>query len=84
MELKILEQVPTPAGKVAARAQDDDEVVGVALYGSLAKGEYSVMSDIDICVFLRPRKYPREEMHLKRMQYVEATANDKADVQIFQ
>lgn len=84
LELKVLGQVPIPAAKVAARARDDNEVIGVALYGSLAKGQYSGISDIDICIFLRPRKYRPEEMHRKRMQYVEAAASDKADVQLFQ
>lgn len=84
MELKVLEQIPTSAAKVAARARDDDEVVGVALFGSLAKAQSSAMSDVDICIFLRPRKYHREEMHRKRMEYVEAAASDKADVQVFQ
>jgi hypothetical protein len=43
-----------------------------------------LISDVDICVFLKPGKYRRDQLHGKRMMYVETAVNDKADVQIFQ
>jgi hypothetical protein len=73
-----------PAARVAAHARNDEDVIGVALYGSVVRGEASMISDVDICVFLKPGKYQRDELHRKRMTYVEAAANDKADVQLFQ
>lgn len=84
LKLEVRGETPTPAAKVAAYARGDDEVIAVALYGSYARGEYSSVSDIDICIFLRPGKYHPEEMHQKRMKYTEAAASDRADVQIFQ
>jgi len=84
LALEVPGEVPTPAAKVAARARNDDEVIAVALYGSCARGKYSGISDIDICIFLRPRKYHTGEMYQKRMKYTEAAASDKADVQVFQ
>jgi len=84
LELEVRGETPTPAGNVAACARGNDEVIAVALYGSWARGEYSRISDIDICIFLKPRKYHPEEMHQKRRKCTEAAASDKADVQIFQ
>ncbi len=84
LKLELRGQIPTPAAKIAECARDDDEVIAVALYGSCARGEYSGISDTDICVFLRPRKYDAMEIHQKRMKYTEVAASDKADVQVFQ
>ena len=84
LELKILEEVPPLVTKVAALARGDDDVVGVALFGSFVKRGCSAISDIDICLFLRPRNYAGEELNRKRLRYVDAAANDRADVQLFQ
>jgi len=72
------------AAKIVAKARDDAEVIGVAVYGSVARKESSPMSDVDICIFLKPRRYQRAEMCSKRMEYLRAAGSEKADVQLFQ
>lgn len=47
-----------PAAAVAARALErfGDDVVGIVLYGSWARGEATAASDIDVLVVLEPRR----------------------------
>ncbi len=76
--------LPRPVEKTLNQAKKDDDVMAVAVFGSYARSESSGISDLDICIFLRPRKYNATQLHKKRMSYLEAAASDRADVQIFQ
>ena len=83
LELEVTGPVPAPVDKIVNLARDDDDVMAVALYGSYVRGEYSGISDLDVCIFLIPRARQLERMHEKRMKYTEVAANDKIDVQVF-
>lgn len=65
---------------IIEKAKKDKTVLAVALFGSYARGEPH--RDIDICVFLMPRKYSQLQMTEKRMEYM--PLNEKYDLQIFQ
>jgi uncharacterized protein len=69
--------------KLLAQACRDTDVLAVLLFGSVARGEQTAHSDIDICLVLMPPSTPYENTRLwrKRMAYL---AQFDLDVQIFQ
>ena len=66
--------------RVLAKAEEDAEVVAVFLFGSQARGETTVGSDIDICLMLRPSNYDASTLFQKRLNYLKET---NTDVHIF-
>lgn len=70
----------TPAiDRLIARATEDPSVLAVLVFGSVARGEQSLASDIDICLVLRPEV--SEGMTEKRLEYL---AQSDLDIHIFQ
>jgi uncharacterized protein len=69
--------------KLLAQAGRDADVLAVLLFGSVARGEQTAHSDIDICLVLMPPSMPDENTSLlrKRLEYL---AQFNLDVQIFQ
>jgi predicted nucleotidyltransferase len=69
--------------KLLGQACRDADVLAVLLFGSMARGEQTAHSDIDICLVLTPPNTPDENTCLlrKRMEYL---AQFDLDVQIFQ
>lgn len=66
--------------RVLAKVGEDDEVVAVILFGSRARGDAGVGSDVDLCLVLRPGEYTSAYLFNKRLSYlVEGTA----DIHIF-
>jgi predicted nucleotidyltransferase len=61
-------------------AQQDDDVLAVMLFGSVARGEPSAQSDIDICLVLYPKRWDLEELAHKRWNYLRFDL----DIKIFQ
>ncbi len=51
-------------------AQQDSDVLAVMLFGSVARGESSVQSDVDICLVLYPKRWQLEELARKRWEYL--------------
>ena len=84
LQLQVSGPIPPPVARVVELARDDNDVIGVALYGSYVKGNYSAISDIDICIFLKRTFRDADTIHRKRMKYLEAAASDRADVHVFQ
>lgn len=66
--------------KVIEKAKVDADVLAVALFGSMARGEPH--RDIDLCIFLN-RKMTNKEMTNKRIKYLNGVS-DKLDIHIFQ
>jgi len=62
-------------------AQSDQDVLAVILFGSAARGEARVDSDLDVCLILEPRPYPSVALTEKRLEYMTAFP---VDVQVFQ
>jgi predicted nucleotidyltransferase len=69
--------------KLLAQAGRDPDVLAVLLFGSVARGEQTAHSDVDICLVLMPPSTPYENTSLlrKRLEYL---AQFNLDVQIFQ
>lgn len=66
--------------KIVEQAKKDSDVLAVAYFGSYARNESH--RDIDVCIFLMPKKYDERKLSKKKMQY--AQENEKYDVQVFQ
>jgi len=54
--------------KLIAKAQADEAVLAVMLFGSEARGEATSASDLDICLVLQPRAAERKAE--KRLEYL--------------
>lgn len=66
--------------KIVEQAKKDKNVLAVALFGSYARGEQH--RDIDVCLFLKPKKQESVDMTSLRMSYM--PFSEKYDVQVFQ
>lgn len=67
--------------KILKIARQDDEILAVFLFGSVARHEEHKTSDIDICLILKPGKYSSLGLSEKRFEYLKVF---DLDVQIFQ
>lgn len=67
--------------RVLQQAQGDPEVLAVMLYGSVARGDATAVSDVDLCVVLTPAQYSPAALAAKRLAY---TRESTLDVQVFQ
>ncbi len=67
--------------RLLSKAQDDGEVLAVLLFGSVARGEQTTASDVDVCLLLQPRKYDSLTLSHKKLSYL--LGND-LDVHVFQ
>ena len=66
--------------KLIEKVKKDPMVLAVALFGSYARKEK--YNDIDICLFLKPKKYNENILSKKRLSYM--FDDEKYDLQIFQ
>ena len=68
--------------KLVAQASQDTDVLAVILFGSVARGEQTAHSDVDICLVLTPERVrDKSVLSRKRLGYL---AQFDLDVQIFQ
>lgn len=67
--------------KIIEKAKKDPSVLAVALFGSYARQEQSYR-DIDICLFLVPKKYSALQLSKQKLKYT--PEDEKYDLQIFQ
>ena len=65
--------------RLIARAQADEDVLAVMLFGSAARGEATPASDVDLCLVLQPPAAERKAE--KRLEYL---GEFDLDVQVFQ
>jgi predicted nucleotidyltransferase len=70
-------------GRLIARAEKDPDVLGVILFGSHARGDAELGSDLDVCLVLDRDALPRPGLPAsrKRLEYL---ASSDLDVTIFQ
>ena len=65
--------------RLIARAQADEAVLAVMLFGSEARGEATAASDVDVCLVLQPRA--AEQRAEKRLEYL---GEFDLDIHVFQ
>ena len=62
------------------KVKKDKEIIAIAIFGSYARNE--PYKDIDLCLFLKNKKYNKTQLSKKKLEY--ASENEKYDIQIFQ
>ena len=69
--------------ELLVKVRQDEDVLAVFLFGSVARKEQTPLSDMDICLVLMPQSTPFEPLALsrKRLDYLKHTL---LDIQIFQ
>lgn len=67
--------------RLLRRAWADPEVLAVVLFGSVARGEATVCSDVDVCLVLEGAVGSRRRRAEKRLDYL---GEVDLDVQVFQ
>ena len=69
--------------ELLTKARQDEDVLAVFLFGSVAREEQTDLSDIDLCLVLRPKLTPFEstKSYRKRLDYLK---DFTLDIQIFQ
>lgn len=74
-------EAPGPAGlaPLLERAESDEAVLAVLLFGSVARGEGTPASDVDVCLVLWPEA--RERPSEVRLRYL---SRSDLDVQVLQ
>lgn len=86
----MMEESPTEARAVAEmpdvtrlieKAAGDDAVLAVMLFGSRARGDETLDSDIDLCLVLRPGADASDDVVTARLEYL---PSEKLDVRVFQ
>lgn len=63
------------------QARGDADILAVILFGSVARGEQTPTSDVDVCLVLQPGAYAPLSMSAKKLDFVKETA---LDIHIFQ
>lgn len=81
MELSI---VDTEKAGLIKKAQQDEDVLAVILFGSRARGDDGSASDLDICLVLQPKDYDNLDLSRKRLEYLKYVNIPGLDMQIFQ
>lgn len=66
--------------RILTKAIDDPEMVAVLLFGSQARGESAIGSDVDVCLVLKPGKRTASDLFSKRLSYLKESG---ADIHIF-
>ncbi len=68
-------------GPLLERANRDDEILAVLLFGSTARGEGSRDSDLDVCLVLVSDSQSEKALSEKRLDYL---ADFDLDIHVFQ
>jgi predicted nucleotidyltransferase len=63
------------------RAERDDSILAVILFGSRARGEETATSDFDVCLVLRSGRHRQDDQVRARLEYL---PTDELDLRIFQ
>jgi predicted nucleotidyltransferase len=72
----------TSVNQLVARASQDADVLAVILFGSVARGEQTARSDVDVCLVLTPERIRDKSVAARtRLEYL---SHFDLDVQIFQ
>lgn len=69
--------------KILEKAKNDNDILAIIVFGSHARKEEKLSSDLDICVVLQPKKFNNLSMTNKRLEYLSLVPYEY-DIQIFQ
>ena len=69
-----------PLEELLQHAQADPDMLAVLLFGSVARGEHTSTSDVDVCLVLQARQYSPLAHSRKKLAY----RQDILDVHVFQ
>ena len=69
-----------PLEELLQHAQADPDMLAVLLFGSVARGEHTSTSDVDVCLVLQARHYSPLALSRKKLAYRQGTL----DVHVFQ
>ncbi len=64
-----------------SQAQEDEDILAAILFGSVARGEQTPTSDVDVCLVLQPGDYPPLTLSRKKLAYLK---EGDLDIHIFQ
>jgi hypothetical protein len=67
--------------RLLERVAGDADVLAVMLYGSVARGDASAASDVDVCLVLTPERRLAAHLSAKRLEYLQEV---DLDIQVFQ
>jgi len=70
-----------PVERMLTLARQDSEILAVILFGSRARGEGTLTSDVDVCLVLLNRHYDPLHLSTKKLEYLKIGG---LDVHIFQ
>ncbi len=71
----------TQIDKIVKTVEKDSQILGLLLFGSVARGEGYEGSDMDLCLVLMPRSYQAIELSRKKLEY---RREFDLDIQVFQ
>ena len=67
--------------RLLRHAERDADILAVMLYGSVARGDASAESDVDVCLVLTAERRTAGRLSAKRLEYLQEV---DLDVQVFQ
>jgi len=67
--------------RLLQQAEGDPDILAVMLYGSAARGDAGVASDVDVCLVLMPEHRLAPHLSSKRLEYLQEV---DFDIQVFQ
>jgi len=66
------------------RAQQDQDVLAIIVFGSQGRGDAGPSSDLDICLVLRPKEYSDLELSRKKLEYIKHASIPGLDIHVYQ
>jgi hypothetical protein len=63
------------------KAKEDPEILSVMLFGSIARGEKTQHSDVDVCLVLYPKKHSKLSLSEKKLAY---SKHENVDIHVYQ
>ncbi len=78
---KTMKQLEKQVNRLLKTVEQDNEILAIFLFGSIARDNYYKGSDVDICLVMRPGFYTSLALSEKKLSYLNLF---DMDIQIFQ
>ena len=66
------------------KAQQDQDVLAIIVFGSCARGDDGPTSDLDICLVLQQKDYSSLKLSRKRLEYLKCFSMPGLDIHVYQ